>query len=58
MIIYTCPKCGENLMSYVITTFPPINVKECCHCGWRHEDNPQDIMYIQFPEEEEKNDLR
>lgn len=52
MIIYTCPKCGENLMNYVIATFPPINVMECHYCGWRHEDKPKSTKYVPFPVEE------
>lgn len=38
MIIYTCPKCGEDLFHYIITTYPPIPVYECLKCGWKYED--------------------
>ncbi len=37
MIIYTCPKCGADLMFYCIDTYPPIDVASCTHCGWKHE---------------------
>ncbi len=38
MIIYTCPKCGEDLFHYVVTTYPPIPVYKCLKCGWKYED--------------------
>jgi len=37
MIIYTCPKCGADLMFYRIDTYPPTDVASCTHCGWEHE---------------------
>ena len=52
MIISICPKCGETLVSYVIATFPPINVMECLHCGWRHEDKPESVNCVPFPAKE------
>lgn len=41
MIIYTCPKCGNELDCFCITTYPPITVHECGRCGWRHEDKDE-----------------
>lgn len=37
MIVYTCPKCGEDLFFSIVCTYPPINVTECPKCGWRSE---------------------
>ncbi len=37
MTIYTCPKCGADLMFYCIATYPPIDVACCTHCGWEHK---------------------
>lgn len=38
MIIYTCPKCGKELTDKILTIMPPIYIKECLHCGWKHEE--------------------
>ena len=37
MTIYTCPKCGADLMFYRIDTYPPIDVACCNRCGWEHK---------------------
>lgn len=50
MIIYTCPKCGEPLTSFIVAVYPPIDVSECRKCGWRHESKPDSVKYIPFPE--------
>ena len=41
IIIETCPKCGHDLDDTVITTYPPINKKECPACGWSHEETAE-----------------
>ena len=41
MIVYTCPKCGENLRETMIATYPPIPRKECPNCGWEWEGPPE-----------------
>lgn len=47
MIVYTCPKCGADLMFYCIDTYPPINVASCTHCGWRHKKR-QEIEKVPY----------
>ena len=39
MIIYTCPKCGADLLSLVLTSYPPLYKKECPNCGWSHTES-------------------
>ena len=39
MIIYTCPKCGGDLVSLVLTSYPPQYKKECPNCGWSHTES-------------------
>lgn len=54
MIIYTCPKCGGDLVDYVITTYPPVEAKKCLRCGWMWESQTTPICRIVFdpPKEE------
>lgn len=54
MIIYTCPKCGEPLTSFIVAVYPPIDVSECRKCGWRHESKPDSVKYIPFPKDLEE----
>ena len=51
MIVYTCPKCGRDLKSMVLTAYPPIYVTECTHCGWREEYRDK-IERIGYPHEQ------
>lgn len=38
MVIEQCPQCGyEPIQHEVICTIPPVSVKRCPKCGWRHE---------------------
>ena len=37
IVIETCPKCGGNLGTLVIATYPPIPKKMCMSCGWYWE---------------------
>ena len=48
MIVYTCPKCGENLRETMIATYPPIPRKECPNCGWEWEGPPEIIEFKTF----------
>ena len=48
-IIETCPKCGFDLIEEVIATHPPIYVKKCYQCGWRHEERSE-IKRVPFIE--------
>ena len=39
MIVYTCPKCGGDLVSLVLTSYPPQYKEECPNCGWSHTES-------------------
>lgn len=39
MTIYTCPKCGGDLVAYVLLSNPPIPSYKCLKCDWRFEDH-------------------
>ena len=49
MIVYTCPKCGHDLLEEAVTTYPPIYVKRCPNCGWKHETK-SNIVRVPFQE--------
>lgn len=48
-IVYTCPKCGHELVDIVLTSNPPIYKKECYNCGWTHAERNK-IIKIPFDE--------
>ncbi len=50
MIIETCPKCGHDLMSLVLTSYPPIHKKECHNCGWSWSKT-EEIVRVPFNED-------
>lgn len=53
-IVETCPKCGAELRSSVIATFPPIHRKECSACDWSWESTLNDeIIRVPFVPPEE-----
>lgn len=43
MIIFTCPKCGHDLESEVLTCYPPIHRYFCPKCGWSHSKGEENI---------------
>jgi len=49
MLIYTCPKCGHDLMVSVLTCIPPIYKYECVKCGWSHEER-EEVVRVPFVE--------
>lgn len=51
MIVYTCPKCGSDLMPIVLDSHPPVEVMTCSKCGWRYEKK-ETITYVPFPVDE------
>lgn len=51
MIIETCPKCGADLVSFVLTRYPPIPKKECSCCGWSWTGEPEKITRVPFGED-------
>ena len=57
IIIETCPKCGADLISTVIATFPPIPRKVCPNCSWHWEGRQEEIKRIPFQEKEDMTTL-
>ena len=47
MIIYTCPKCGHDLMHEILTCNPPIHNNYCSNCGWSHRST-EEIIRVPF----------
>lgn len=37
----TCPKCGSNLVSVILTPYPLITKKECMNCDWQKTDEEE-----------------
>ena len=37
-IIYTCPRCGADLIDTIICTYPPKDQKWCPSCGWTYTE--------------------
>lgn len=48
MIVETCPRCGADLVSFLLTCDPPIPQKECHCCGWRWTGEPEEVVRIPF----------
>ena len=53
MIIYTCPRCGHDLQTYVITTIPPITERSCLGCGWSVEEHQEKDIRVPYPQDVE-----
>ena len=47
-----CPKCGGQIESFVLTSYPPINKKRCTKCGTAWEQKPVYITSVFNPEEQ------
>lgn len=48
MIIYTCPRCGTDLIDTVICTYPPKVQKWCPSCGWTYTEDHEELVRIPF----------
>ena len=48
MIIYTCPKCGTDLINTVLCTYPPKVQKWCPSCGWIYMEDHEEVVRIPF----------
>lgn len=48
MIIYTCPRCGTDLIDTVICTYPPKVQKWCPSCGWTYTEDHEEIIRVPF----------
>lgn len=54
MIIYTCPKCGHDLQSEVLTCNPPIHRRYCPGCGWENSKS-EEVVRIPYSENSDVN---
>lgn len=50
MIVETCPRCGANLVSFVLTCDTPVPKKYCPNCGWNWTGEPEEIVRVPFGE--------
>jgi len=48
MIVETCPRCEHNLVSFVLTCYPPVPKKYCPYCGWSWTGEPEEITRVPF----------
>ena len=48
MIIETCPNCGNDLTSLILTCYPPIPKKQCMKCGWSWTGKQENIERVTF----------
>ena len=48
-VIYTCPKCGNNLDVIMKASNPPIEEYRCSQCGWT-DSHQGDVLRIPYPE--------
>ena len=47
-IIYTCPRCGTDLIDTVICTYPPKVQKWCPSCGWTYTEDHEEVIRVPF----------
>lgn len=47
MVIYTCPECGHDILSEILTSMPPIHRDYCPNCGWEHSET-EEIIRIPY----------
>ena len=51
MIIYTCPECGADLQSFILTSNPPKTQYNCPLCNWSYTEpqgQPEEIIRIPY----------
>ena len=51
MIIYTCPECGADLQSFILTSNPPKTQYSCPMCNWSYTEphgQPEEIIRIPY----------
>ena len=45
---YTCPECGHDLESLMLTANPPIPKVQCPKCGWSWTGKQEDVIRVPF----------
>ena len=48
MFIYTCPRCGTDLIDTVICAYPPKVQKLCPSCGWTYTEYNEEVIRVPF----------
>lgn len=47
-IIYTCPKCGTDLIDTVMRTYPAKYQYWCPSCGWTYTEDHEEVIRVPF----------
>ena len=47
-IIYTCPKCGNDLTPVSTASIPPIRSMQCMACGWSSAGEREEVIRIPY----------
>ena len=47
-IIYTCPKCGHDLVDVSLCSYPAKNAMYCMNCGFMSEPESEEIVRIPY----------
>ena len=47
-VIYTCPKCGSDLVAITTASIPPIKSMMCMDCGWHSDEEREEIVRIPY----------
>ena len=47
-IIYTCPRCGHDLIAISTASIPPIHSMWCMACGWSSEGEREEIIRVPY----------
>jgi len=56
ILVETCPNCGNNIQTIILTSFPPIPKKICNHCGWTKIGEPEKVVFKVAEDSEGDND--
>lgn len=49
MIIYTCPVCGQDLQTFILSSNPPQTQYSCPSCGWNEiERSTEEVIRLPY----------
>lgn len=54
--IETCPKCGSDLVSHMLASYPPVPHKHCSKCGWQWTGKAEQVVRVPFNTNPEAED--